>query len=202
MNRRSSSDKLNSDIKVCNILNITYFWLKVKGFWKIIWKEFDGMYHCLPFVPKNMFMTGSIFKEQAILEVLKCNDETSQYQLTLSKEDAVLLVDTRRAALKATQRIEIGGGTINKIIAHFKDSPYISNYNYASTISELIDTFYYFKNETLDEVSDDELIEMMKTLFDQRCHGSIELLQGRELERIARGIRFGEDDFADEDEEF
>lgn len=158
------------------------------------------MYTCLPFVSKNGFMTERIMKEQAVLEVLKCNEETLQYQLTLSKEEAILLIDARRDALKATHRIEIGGGTINKLIEHFKDSPYISQYNYVSTISELIDTFYYFKNETLDEVSDDELIEMMKELFDQRCYGSIELLQGREMERIAHNVRFGEGDITGEEE--
>lgn len=113
-------------------------------------------------------MAESILKEQALLEILKCNEETQQYQLTLSKEEATLLIDTRRDALKATDRIEIGGGTINKLIEHFKDSPYISQYNYASTMSELIETFYYFKNETLDEVSDDDLMDLMKESFDQR----------------------------------
>ena len=115
------------------------------------------MNHCLPFMPQNMFMTEALVKEQSITQV------------TLTKQEAELLIDTRQEALKANQRIEIVGGVINKIIVHFKTSPYISQYNYASTISELIDTFYYFKNETLDEISDDDLIELMEELFDGRC---------------------------------
>lgn len=149
----------------------------------------------MPFVMENMFMTESILKEHSVAEVLKCNDETIKYQLTLSKEEAILLIDTRKEALKANERIEIGGGTISKLIHHFQDSPYLSQYNYVTTISELIDTFYYFKNETLDEISDDDLIELMKELFDQRCQGSIDLLQGRELERIARNVKCGIWDF-------
>ena len=160
------------------------------------------MYTCLPFVSKNRFMAESILKEQALLEILKCNEETQQYQLTLSKEEATLLIDTRRDALKATDRIEIGGGTINKLIEHFKDSPYISQYNYASTMSELIETFYYFKNETLDEVSDDDLMDLMKESFDQRCYGSIELLQGREMEQLAHNVRFGERDITSQKENY
>lgn len=136
-----------------------------------------------------------MLKEQSVSEILKCNDETSMYQLTLSKEEAILLADTRKEALSATKRIELGGGIINKLIHEFMSSPYISQYNYATTISELIDTFYYFKNETLEEISDDDLIALMKELFDERCHGSMELLQGREMERIAHNVRFGKWNF-------
>lgn len=157
------------------------------------------MYTCLPIISKNMFITESIMKEQAISEILKCNEKTSQYQLTLSKEEAILLIDARRDALKATHRIEIGGGTINKLIEHFKDSPYISQYNYVSTLGELIDTFYYFKNETLDTISDDELMDVMKELFDGQCRGSMELLQGREMERVAHDVRFGVNDIEDDE---
>ena len=153
----------------------------------------------LPLALENMLLTETLLKEQSIAQVLKCNQETDVYQLTLSKEEAKLLIDTRQEALRAMNRIEIGGGTINKIIGRFKASPYISQYNYVKIISELIDTFYYFKNETLDEVSDDELIELMEELFDGRCHGSIDLLQGREMERIAHNIRCGIWDFGDDE---
>lgn len=149
------------------------------------------MNYCLPFMPGSTFMTEGLIKEQSITQVMQCNEKTAKYQLTLTKQEAELLIDTRQEALRATQRIEIGGGIINKIIDHFKASPYISQYNYASTISELIDTFYYFKNETLDEISDDDLIELMEELFDGRCHGSIDLLQGRDLEQIAHNVRYG-----------
>lgn len=40
----------------------------------------------------------------------------------------------------------------------FSNSPFISQFNYVTTLNDLIETFYYFKNETLDEISDDELI--------------------------------------------
>ncbi len=149
------------------------------------------MNNCLPFMSGNMFMPQALVKEQAITQVLQCNEKTTEYQLTLTKQEAELLIDTRQEALKANQRIEIGGGVINKIIEHFKTSPYISQDNYATTVSELVETFYYFKNETLDEVSDEDLIDLMEELFDGRCQGSMELLQGREMERIAHNIRYG-----------
>ncbi|MBE6023338.1 MAG: hypothetical protein E7231_08910 [Cellulosilyticum sp.] len=150
------------------------------------------------FLGENGLLTEQLLNQQSIGEILKCNEETAEYQLTLSKEEAILLMETRQEALRANHRIEIGGGTISKMIHFFRDSPYLSQYNYAMTLSELIDTFYYFKNETLDEISDDDLIELMKELFDGRCHGSIELLQGKEMERIAHNIRFGGWDFGEE----
>ena len=165
------------------------------------------MTQTLSFMPDTMFLmksdltTNQLLQEQSITQILECNKDTAEYQLTLSREEAILLIDTRREALKATQRIEIGGGTIYKLIECFKDSPYLIQDNYAAVMSELIDTFYYFKNETLDEISDDELIACMKELFDEKCGGSIELLQGRELESIAHHIRFGTYEEDEESEE-
>ena len=143
----------------------------------------------------------ALMKQQVTMELMSCNEATAQYQLSLTKEEAELLVDTRNEALKVTDRLELGGGIIKKLILCFKDSPYISQYNYAETISELIDTFYYYKNETQDEMSDDELIDLMKELFDKKCNGCMALLQGRDLEAIARAIRYGESVAEEEAEE-
>lgn len=153
------------------------------------------MYECLPLFSEDLLSI------QSISEIMSLNEETLPYHLQLSKEDAVLLIDTRKEALKETDRIEIGGGVIKKILNAFKDSPYLSQGNYAETISELIDTFYYYKNETLETISDEDLIDLMKELFDHRCNGAIELLQGREMDRIAHNIRFGEWDFGKDQEE-
>lgn len=151
------------------------------------------MFECMP------FMSKMLVQKQSLNEVLKCNDKTYAYQLVLTEEDAKLLVDTRNEVLKEVERIELGAGIINKLIMAFCDSPYISQYNYAQTISELIDTFYYYKNETLDEISDDDLIDLMKELFNGKCYGAMELLQGKELDRIAHNIRFGMAVEADEE---
>lgn len=57
-------------------------------------------------------------------------------------------------------------------------------YNYVETLHELIEIFYFYKNETLDLISDDELIKFMKNSFDGKCQGSLELLSGRERNLI------------------
>ena len=154
----------------------------------------------MKFDPIPIF-SETLMKTQSTMELLSCNEATGSYQLQLTKEDAELLVDTRNDALKMTDRLELGGGIIKKLILTFKDSPYISQYHYALIISELIETFYYYKNEMLDEISDDDLIDLMKELFDKRCHGCIELLQGRDLDKIARDIRYDIKPFLEQEEE-
>ena len=61
----------------------------------------------------------------------------------------------------------------------------------------MIEIFYYFKNETLDLIGDDELIELMRDYYENRCKGSLELLKYRELEKLSKNIRYGITDYAD-----
>lgn len=140
---------------------------------------------------------AAIAQQLAVTEIIRCNETTSRYGLVLKESDAVELAHTRSLVLEEVGRIEFAGGTINKLIMGFCDSPYLSQFNYAETLNELLETFYYFKNETLDEIDDDELIAAMKKAFDQNCQGSINLLQTRELEILARKIRFGITDITD-----
>lgn len=136
---------------------------------------------------------SGLLQKQAINEVVKCNRFTEQYGLRLTETQAKELVETRSFALNQTGRIEFGGGAIDKVIKAFCDSPYISMHNYAETIHELVEIFYYYKNETLDMISDDDLIKFMRDSFDNICQGSLELLAGRELYKLARKLRFGSD---------
>ncbi len=139
--------------------------------------------------------------QSGVDEIIKCNETTSRYGLVLSPDEARELVETRNDTLKGYGRIELGGGIINKLIEAFCDSPYITQKDYTNILNELIETFYYYKNETLDQLSDDELIDIMKDNFNNRCHGSLELLQNRDLDKIARNIRYDEDDYNNIDED-
>lgn len=140
-----------------------------------------------------MIFSGSLLQKQAVSEIIKCNEITEHYALKLTEQQAVELVETRSYSLKNTGRIEFGGGVIDKIIKEFYASPYISQHNYAETLHDLIEIFYYYKNETLDLMSDDDLIKFMKKCFDGKCQGSLDLLKSRELERMAHRIRSGYD---------
>ena len=132
-----------------------------------------------------------IQKKQAVIELKKCNELTLKYGLTLSNEDINELIENRFKSLKDTGRIEFSEGVLKKIIEAFCDSPYIMQENYKDTLLELQESFYFFKNEAMDQIADDELIEFMKRDFDGKCQGSIEYLSGTSLEELCRGTRYG-----------
>ena len=151
--------------------------------------------------------SNSIIQKYAVNEIIKCNDTTENYGLVLTEAQAIELIETRNCSLKENGRVEFGGGIIDKIIKEFCDSPYISMYNYTEIINELIEIFYYYKNDSLDLINDDDLIKFMHKTFDGVCQGSLELLCNRELERMAHNLRYGlapdysEDATLDEEED-
>lgn len=136
--------------------------------------------------------SSELLKKHAVDELIMCNGYTEQYGITISREAAAALVETREYSLIRYGRIEFGGGVIEKIIKAFCDSPYIGNHNYEQTLHELIEYFYYYKNEAMGMVSDDDLISFMKSSFDGVCRGSLELLSGRELYNLAEAIKRGQ----------
>lgn len=117
-------------------------------------------------------------KQIEITNIERCNKITSKYGLVLSNKQILGLLEKRKETLKATGRVEFRGRVIEKIIKEFCDSPYINKENYESTLYELIDIFYEYKNETMDLITDDELIDFMKKSFDGICKGDIEYLAG------------------------
>ncbi|EJO5348694.1 hypothetical protein NRP93_002826 [Clostridium botulinum] len=128
-------------------------------------------------------------------DIIQCNEVTREYGLKFLDKDVKEIINTRNIALQKSGRIEFNGQIINKIIISFCDSPYISQYNYSDTINELVEIFYNYKNETLDYISDDELIEIMKENFNSYCQGSLEILEGKVLYKISENIRYGVRDY-------
>lgn len=57
------------------------------------------------------------------------------------------------------------------------------------TITRLQEIFYLYKNESMDELTDDELLDYMKEAFEGECEGSLEFLEETVLEGFARNIR-------------
>ncbi len=131
----------------------------------------------------------------AYQEVRECNAYSSNFGLSLSETEIAELVTCRAEALRTSGRIEFGGGILPKLIQAFCDSPYINQENYADTLAELQEAFYYFKTEAMDRFSDDELIEYMVKVFNGRAQGSAEYLSGTSLEALARYARTEFDPF-------
>ncbi len=130
-------------------------------------------------------------KLQTAQELRDTNDLTSKFGLSLTDAQIHGLVEKRYEALRDTGRIEFGQGILKKLLFEFCDSPYIDSANYEEVVWELVDSFYYFKNESDDLIPDDELIAIMKDHYDNRAHGSLEYLNGTSLEDLCRNTRYG-----------
>ena len=123
--------------------------------------------------------------------VMETNQYTEQFGLTLSEQDAQLILDNRKAALRTQQRIEFGEGIVPKIMREFCDSPYIDQNTYVETIMRLQEIFYLYKNEMNDEITDDELLHLMRKQYDELCFGDLEYLESTCLAAFAQAVRAG-----------
>lgn len=130
-------------------------------------------------------------KQKEIANIKKCNEHTSKYGLVLSEGQISNLLERRKDILRETGRIELRGGIIDKLIKEFCDSPYINQENYEETLYELMEIFYEYKNETMDLMTDDELIEFMKQSFDGVCQGDLEYLSGTVMHRMRDNLLKG-----------
>lgn len=136
--------------------------------------------------------SGTGISKRLVTQITECNRCTSAYGLTLTPEQARELAAVRAETLQSYGRIGFGEATmLPKLLHAFCDSPYLHQQNYAETLEALTEIFYYFKNESLEQLSDDELLSFMKSYFDGSCQGSLELLRGLSLETLARRLRDG-----------
>lgn len=138
-------------------------------------------------------------KKSQLAKVLETNQTTEQYGLILSEQDAKLIVEEQINTLKEQKRVEFGTGITSKIIYEFCDSNFIDQNNYVNTIIRLQEIFYLYKNEMQDEITDDELLHLMKEQFEIICFGDLEYLEGTCLNNFAQAIRAGYDGYKGED---
>ena len=128
--------------------------------------------------------------EQNQMNLIKTTNEyTNQFGLCLTDDDIQDLLIRRRECLSEQQRVEFGTGILDKIIFAFCDSNFIYQDNYVESIARLQNIFYLYKNESMDELTDEELITMMRNAFDDECQGSLEYLEETYLDQFARNIR-------------
>lgn len=133
----------------------------------------------------------SLQNANQLSKVIETNQYAEKFGLTLSKEDAQLILDHRKTTLREQKRVEFGEGIVAKIIREFCDSEYIDQRNYVDTIVRLQEIFYLYKNEMNDEITDDELIHLMKEQYENLCFGDLDYLENTCLSDFAQAIRAG-----------
>ncbi|MEA4925995.1 MAG: DUF6323 family protein [Syntrophomonadaceae bacterium] len=122
-------------------------------------------------------------------ELLEINKFSAPWGLLLSPRDAKLIIEGRNLSLQNYHRVELSTGVLKHIITEFCSSPYLNQPDYAETLNELVDIFYFMKNETEDRIGDSDLIDLMKYYFNNSCQGSTDLLRNRELALIVRILK-------------
>lgn len=130
-------------------------------------------------------------KQTEIANIKKCNEYTSKYGLILSDNQIENILERRKETLKETGRVELREGIIDKLIKEFCDSPYMNQENFANNLYELIEIFYEYKNETMDLITDDELIKFMKNSFDGIAQGDLEYLYGTIMYKMRENLLKG-----------
>lgn len=127
----------------------------------------------------------------AVTELESCNAVISRNGLSLSPQDIQALVVGRVEALAESDRIEFGGGVSKELVLAFAGSPHVSQTAFVETLLELQELFYEFKNESLEQIPDDDLIAKMRSLFDDPAQGDLEYLAEALFAGLARHVREG-----------
>ena len=133
----------------------------------------------------------ALLERTQIQKVMESNQYTEQYGLTLSEQDAEILAQKRKSTLIEQKRVEFGESILPRIIYEFCDSAFISQSNYVESLTRLQEIFFLYKNEMLDEISDEELLNFMKEQFETVCFGDLQYLEGTCLDLFAQAIRAG-----------
>ncbi len=132
-----------------------------------------------------------VTKKKEVHDLVARNENSAQYQLSLTKEQAQQLVESKNQSLRKYERLELGESILGKLVEAFMDSQYVDQRNYLETLTVLQDLFYQYKNECMDLVSDEELIEFMREQFETVCYGDLDYLGRTCLERFKDAVKAG-----------
>ena len=125
----------------------------------------------------------------AVQELESCNSAIGRHGLSLTRQDIQALVVGRLEALEVSDRVEFGGGVAKELVLAFSGSAYVSQTSFVETILELQDLFYEFKNESLEQIPDEDLIAKMRSLFDEVAQGDLEYLAEALFAGLGRQVR-------------
>ncbi|MBS5484818.1 MAG: hypothetical protein KHX37_08335 [Eubacterium sp.] len=81
-----------------------------------------------------------LMEKYQVENILRVNEHTEKFGLTLSMEDARVLAKSKNETLKEEQRVELGESILPKIILCFCDSNYIDQNNFIIYVILCYDT--------------------------------------------------------------
>lgn len=128
-------------------------------------------------------------QQESTQKLIKLNDESINYGLILKEKDIEEIMKNTNETLKRIGRIETSTNTLEKIIEFVYSSPYTDKDNYIENINDMQEVFYYLKSQVLDLLSDDEVIDILREVYDDK-KGEIFQIQGF-VEEYATKFKFG-----------
>lgn len=141
---------------------------------------------------KDMFQMLEAVRRKDELQLLEeMNQKTRRFGLSLTLQEQQELAMCRDKSLKKYNRVEFGAGILDKLIFTFCDSQYVGPENYLACLKRLQDIFYEFRNESMDLMTDDEVLTFMKEQFETVCAGSLDYLEETCLPIFTAAVRAG-----------
>ncbi|WP_407929667.1 DUF6323 family protein [Iocasia frigidifontis] len=125
---------------------------------------------------------------------METNLSSKKYGLKLTEKDVSEIIKDRERVLNHQGRVELDIKVTVKIIEFLYSSPYVNQDNYSDTVIGLQEIFYYLKSETDDQIADDILLNKIFKLYENICAGSLELLRGREADKLINKIKYQDPD--------
>lgn len=147
----------------------------------------------------DLFGPAEFALEKKTNEIMSLSETAQNYNLTITKEKAIYIVNSLNGALKDSGRIEFGESAAIKITKKLCSSPYVHNSDFEKVIGQFLELFFLTKNDIENALTDDELIGFMVKSFNGKCEGSIIKLTDK-LQELTRKVNSGKEIKLENDE--
>lgn len=141
---------------------------------------------------------NTLAERNLVNNLLEINSTTQRHGLIVTEIIAKEIAEARRQSLKDNDRVDFSSDTTARLVKAFSESYYITQETFSETIAEIIELFYFLKNEINDVLSDDDMISEMLIVFNETCFGVMEIMQSKGVEKIIRKYRFGDTEIWDD----
>ena len=128
-------------------------------------------------------------EQRFVQSILARTSLCAAHGVSLTQADAESIARTHIRALSDNRLVEIGCGSVEKILDAFAPSPYVTQENFASVAECMSEAFCYLKREADREIRDGIIIAAMRAVFERCSHGSEELFLSRDLDRLRNALR-------------
>ena len=121
-------------------------------------------------------------------EILNLNEKSQEYGLILTPDDVENIVKSRNHTLNSYGRIDLNMDVTKEIMEILYKSQFTDKDDYVEMINDLVEIFYFLKNETFDEISDKEIIEIIGEFYEE-TRGRIDNIQDK-AEKFSKDYKY------------